>query len=98
MSSTIDGGMANMPDDMNALARAVSSMAAALEILVSEFPRDGEGKVPPELLRTSTKLSIVHAGNTIEAALNQTRTELAWARAKVLAWAAAEAQWKAEQA
>lgn len=90
--------MANMPDDMGALARAVTSMATVLEERVAQFPRDKEGKVPPELLRTSTRLAIVHAGNAIEAALNQTTTELAWARAKVLAWAAAEAQYEAEKA
>lgn len=93
--STIDGGMANLPDDMGAMTRAITSMATAVENIVSQFPRDAEGKVPAELLRTSSRLALVQCGNNLEYAVDALGRELKWARAKVLSWCAAEAEWKA---
>lgn len=89
--------MANLPEDMQKVTDAISGLSGALATIMQMFPKEESGSVPQELLRSSTRLALVSAANACEYAVTVMKHDLAWANAKVLTWAAAEAEWKALQ-
>lgn len=93
-------------EDMLQITRAILDMATHLWETTMKFPKElvNEGhedgipdvlRVRPDVLRPAARVAIIQAGNTLEYALSSTTKEYKYAKAKLLAWCAAEAEWEA---
>lgn len=93
-------------EDMLQIVRAILDMATHLWEVTNKFPKElvNEGhedgipdvlRVRPDVLRPAARVAIIAAGNNLEYAVSATTSEYRFARAKLLAWCAAEAEWEA---